>query len=260
MSTRSHPQQTQPMGNLPKAATNQGDSRKGPSSWADKVKVTNANTRYSLDPMPRLPMGQQLIIPEDVMEGVDQWMRCLVGFFPRSKMPYHAINNMAMRVWRTKGLESVTTTANGFILFRFKSQENLQEDDDLLEEAWTLFMEKLGHDIELSREVERIARDIARECTGLPLGVITMAGSLRGLHDLAQQQCLLYCALFPEDHCIERKRLIGYLIDEGIIKRMGSRQVAFDVTTTANGFILKILWKMKRTSPYGNTARQDLSP
>ncbi|KAJ6422489.1 hypothetical protein OIU84_027449 [Salix udensis] len=126
MSTRSHPQQTQPMGNLPKAATNQGDSRKAPSSWADKVKVTNANTRYSLDPMPRLPMGQQLIIPEDVMEGVDQWMRCLVDFFPGSKMPYHAINNMGMRVWRTKGLESVTTTANGFILFRFKSQENLQ--------------------------------------------------------------------------------------------------------------------------------------
>ena len=88
--------------------------------------------------------------------------------------------------------------------------------------------------------MERIAIDIARECAGLPLGVITMAGSLRGvdgiyewrnilkrlkesksrdmedevfrllrfsyyqLHDLAQQ-CLLYCALFPDDHCIERE-------------------------------------------------------
>uniref|UniRef100_A0A6N2MR19 DUF4283 domain-containing protein n=1 Tax=Salix viminalis TaxID=40686 RepID=A0A6N2MR19_SALVM len=33
---------------------------------------------------------------------------------------------MAMRVWRAKGLESVATTANGFILFRFKNQANLQ--------------------------------------------------------------------------------------------------------------------------------------
>ncbi|KAG5223898.1 disease resistance protein [Salix suchowensis] len=120
---------------------------------------------------------------------------------------------------------------------------------------------KLGHDIALSLEVERIARDIARECAGLPLGVITMAGSLRGvdglhewrntlkklkesksrddvfwilrcsydqIHDFAQQQCFLYCALFPEDYRIEREQLIGYLIDEGIIKRMGSRQAAFD--------------------------------
>jgi len=48
------------------------------------------------------------------------------------------------------------------------------------------------------------------------------------LHDLAQQQCLLYCALFPEDHHIVREELTGFLIDEGIIERMGSRQAAFD--------------------------------
>jgi disease resistance protein RPS2 len=38
----------------------------------------------------------------------------------------------------------------------------------------------------------------------------------------------LYCALFPEDHRIKRKRLIGYLIDEGIIKGKRSRGDAFD--------------------------------
>ncbi|KAJ6419676.1 hypothetical protein OIU84_029740 [Salix udensis] len=113
-------------GTLPKTPPNQGDNKKTTSSWADKVKVTNADTRYSLEPIPRLPVGQQLVIPEDVMDGVDKWMRCLVGFFPGNKMPYHAINNMAMRVWRAKELESVATTANGFILFRFKNQANLQ--------------------------------------------------------------------------------------------------------------------------------------
>jgi hypothetical protein len=96
--------------------------------------------------------------------------------------------------------------------------------------------------------VEGIAKAIARECAGLPLGIITVARSLRGvddlhewrntlkklresefkdkevfkllrfsydrLGDLALQQCLLYCALFPEDDRIKRERLIGYLIDE----------------------------------------------
>jgi hypothetical protein len=131
-------------------------------------------------------------------------------------------------------------------------------------EAWTLFMEKLGRDIALSPEVEGIAKAVARECAGLPLGIIILARSLRGvddlhewrntlkklresvyrdmdekvfqvlrvsyarLGDLALQQCLLYCALFPEDHVIERMQLIGYLIDEGIVKGIRSRGDAFD--------------------------------
>ena len=102
------------------------------------------------------------------------------------------------------------------------------------DEAWTLFMEKLKHDVELSPEVEQIAKSVTTECAGLPLGIITMAGSMRGvddlhewrntleklkeskvrdmedegfrllrfsydrLDDLALQQCFLYCALFPE--------------------------------------------------------------
>ena len=35
--------------------------------------------------------------------------------------------------------------------------------------------QKLGHDIPLSPEVELIAVAVARECAGLPLGIITMA-------------------------------------------------------------------------------------
>jgi disease resistance protein RPS2 len=44
--------------------------------------------------------------------------------------------------------------------------------------------------------------------------------------DLALQQCLT--KLFPENHRIQRESLIGYLIDEGIIKGMRSRKDAFD--------------------------------
>ncbi|KAJ6749810.1 hypothetical protein OIU85_000443 [Salix viminalis] len=111
-----------------KATGQQGqlNGRKSPVSWAEKVKVTNANSRFSLEPLARPPPGEQLVIPEEAMEDSEQWSRCLVGFFPGYKFPYHAINSMAMRVWKSKGLESVTTTANGFILFRFKDQNELQ--------------------------------------------------------------------------------------------------------------------------------------
>jgi hypothetical protein len=131
-------------------------------------------------------------------------------------------------------------------------------------EAWILFMENLGRDIVVSPEVERIAKAAAKECAGLPLRIIIVAGSLRGVDDLhewrntlkklresefrdmdekvfqvlrvsynrlgdvALQQCLLYCALFPEDQEIKREELIGYLINEGIIKGMRSRGDAFD--------------------------------
>jgi disease resistance protein RPS2 len=46
------------------------------------------------------------------------------------------------------------------------------------------------------------------------------------LDDLALQQCFLYCALFPQG--ISRDDLIGYLIDEGIIDGIKSRQAEFD--------------------------------
>jgi disease resistance protein RPS2 len=49
-------------------------------------------------------------------------------------------------------------------------------------------------------------------------------------NDLALQQCLLYCALYPEDHKIEREELICYMIDEGIVEGTRSRQAAFDLT------------------------------
>jgi len=158
-----------------------------------------------------------------------------------------------------KGCKLIMTTRSEIICHRMACQHKIKVKPLSEGEAWTLFMEKLGHDIELSPE---IAEAIARECAGLPLGISIVAGSLRGVNDLhewsntlkklkesefrdkevfkllrfsydrvgdlALQQCLLYCALFPENHRIKRESLIGYLIDVGIIKGMRSRKDAFD--------------------------------
>ena len=120
---------------------------------------------------------------------------------------------------------------------------------------------------ELSPNFVMIAKSIVKECAGLPLAIVTMAGSMRGVNDLhewtnalmelqrsiarqedmgegvfqvlrysytrlndpALQQCLLYCALFPEDYLITRPALIHYLIVEGILdQERDTRQEKFD--------------------------------
>jgi len=165
---------------------------------------------------------------------------------------------------QVEGCKLILTTRLVKVCQQMKTQHTIKVQPISEREAWTLFIERLGHDITLSPKVERIAMDVVRECAGLPLGIITMAGSMRGvdephewrntlkklkeskckemedevfrllrfsydqLNDLALQQCLLYCAFYPEDYRIEREELIGYLIDEGIIEEMRSRQAAFD--------------------------------
>ncbi|XP_034918647.1 probable disease resistance protein At4g27220 [Populus alba] len=161
------------------------------------------------------------------------------------------------------GCKLILTSRLAKVCQQMKTQHAIKVQPISEREAWTLFIERLGDDIALSPEVKRIAVEVVRECAGLPLGIITMAGSMRGvdelhewrntlnklkqskcremedevfrllrfsydqLNDLALEKCFLYCALYPEDHWIEREELIGYLIDEGIIEEM-SRQAAFD--------------------------------
>uniref|UniRef100_A0A6N2KG96 BED-type domain-containing protein n=1 Tax=Salix viminalis TaxID=40686 RepID=A0A6N2KG96_SALVM len=161
-----------------------------------------------------------------------------------------------------KGCKLITTTRSKRVCQQISCQHKIEVKPLSEVEAWTLFMETLGH--EITRAVERIAKAVARECAGLPLGIITLAVSLRGVDKLNEwrstlkqlgesgywdmdekvfrvlrvscdrlddglplQKCLLYCALFPEDDLIEREELIDFLIDEGMIEEI-RRQDAFD--------------------------------
>ncbi|OWM66596.1 hypothetical protein CDL15_Pgr013813 [Punica granatum] len=120
------------------------------------------------------------------------------------------------------------------------------------EEAWALFVQTLGSDLPPSRKL--VAEDIVKDCEGLPLAIVVMAGSMRGevedhvweatlenlkrpgileqsmkenvfpilVHsynrlDKKKQLCFLTCALYPEDWSIPRQELIELCIDEGVI-------------------------------------------
>ncbi|KAI5554467.1 hypothetical protein BDE02_19G015200 [Populus trichocarpa] len=177
---------------------------------------------------------------------------------------------------QVEGCKLILTTRSEKVCQQMKTQHMVKVQPISEREAWTLFIERLGDDIQFSPEIEQIAKDVVRECAGLPLGIITMAGSMRGvdqlyewrstlkklkeskcremkdevfrllrfsydqLNDLALQQCLLYCALYPEDHRIEREELIGYLIDVRIIEEMRSRQAAFDEGHTMLDKLIKV--------------------
>ncbi|GLT96081.1 hypothetical protein SLE2022_137300 [Rubroshorea leprosula] len=135
------------------------------------------------------------------------------------------------------------------------------------EEALKLFLNKVGktvlsdHGGSIRKHLESTLKGIVDECDGLPLAIVTVAGSLKGISEpqswraaLKQlqdckrnvagtdndafkilkfsydrlknseiQYCFLYCALYPEDHNIPKEDIIEYWIDEGFIDEMGTR-------------------------------------
>ncbi|KAL3498593.1 hypothetical protein ACH5RR_041325 [Cinchona calisaya] len=130
------------------------------------------------------------------------------------------------------------------------------------EEAWELFQVKLGRSYKVSSDLKSIAKSMARKCAGLPLAITTVAGSMKGVHDIFEwrdalddleqysvgeddkvfpileysynrlrdqrlKDCFLTCSLYPEDCKIDRDELIMLFISEGLIEKR-SRRADFD--------------------------------
>ncbi|RWR88007.1 putative disease resistance protein isoform X1 [Cinnamomum micranthum f. kanehirae] len=128
------------------------------------------------------------------------------------------------------------------------------------EESWEFFKEIVGSVI-LSKDIESLARDVAKECCNLPLAIKTVGGSMCGvdnarvwkcalknlkeangkfegidkvfvplkfsytrLGDTLLQYCFLFCSLYPEDHKISANELINNWICEGLIDKRGTRE------------------------------------
>jgi len=78
---------------------------------------------------------------EEVLKGtIEQWNRCVIGLFPGFKLPYHTVNTIASRVWKHCGLENVMTTSTGFMIFRFRTEAEMQA---VLEKVYGCFEAKL---------------------------------------------------------------------------------------------------------------------
>ncbi|KAJ6925337.1 hypothetical protein NC651_009875 [Populus alba x Populus x berolinensis] len=125
-STSTLPTPCLPVLTKPKQPTKKPTASTSQTSWADRVRVSDSSTRFTLDPLPRQPVGHCLKISEQILlENKDQWMRCMIGFILGFKLPYHAVNAIATKAWRSCGLETIMTTANGFMIFRFKTEKEM---------------------------------------------------------------------------------------------------------------------------------------
>ncbi|GKV46896.1 hypothetical protein SLEP1_g53855 [Rubroshorea leprosula] len=139
------------------------------------------------------------------------------------------------------------------------------------QESLHLFLDKVGRDVLRIPSLEEILQLMVAECAGLPLAIVVIAGSMRGVEDIFEwrnalrelrqcvvdtekdsedqifkrlkfsydrlpnssiQECFLYCSLHPEDWEIRRKDLIEAWICEGIVEKLGSRREMHDKGNT----------------------------
>ncbi|GLT50815.1 hypothetical protein SLA2020_242770 [Shorea laevis] len=136
------------------------------------------------------------------------------------------------------------------------------------EKSLKLFLDTVGDDISQVTGLKDILKLIVEECAGLPLAIVVIAASMRGVDDvnvwrnaltelrervegvndwddqifqrlrfsfdrldrLDIKRCFLYCSLFREDYEFYRTELIEGWIDDGLIDidALGSRQKAYD--------------------------------
>ncbi|GJN32482.1 hypothetical protein PR202_gb20996 [Eleusine coracana subsp. coracana] len=131
-----------------------------------------------------------------------------------------------------------------------------------MQDAWVLFCRKVFRKAEvpnLSQELQNWGVKIVKKCEGLPLALVAI-GSLLSLRDKSVavwkhfysqliwelqnnpdlnhvdwilnlsykhlpnylKNCFLYCAMFPEDYLLRRKKLIRLWIAEGFVEHRGS--------------------------------------
>ncbi|XP_047261823.1 probable disease resistance protein At4g14610, partial [Capsicum annuum] len=170
-----------------------------------------------------------------------------------------------------EGYKLILTTRLHEVCRKMGCQKQLEVKTLSTDDAWELFRKGLGSETQLSPDIESVAKSMAERCDGLPLGLITLAGSMRGvtdirewrnalnefpedmesdvfkvlkysydrLRDTTMQECFLYCALYPEDYKIGRDELIGRFIMEGLVKG-SSREDEFNHGHTILNKLVKL--------------------
>ncbi|KAL3737189.1 hypothetical protein ACJRO7_026022 [Eucalyptus globulus] len=153
------------------------------------------------------------------------------------------------------GSKVVFTTRSKQVCHQMGANETCEVSCLKPEEALALFEKNIGKSLEnCDDDIQRLAKDIAKECKGLPLALITVGRAMAGrehpdewhyalttlrnkphqlsgmekvyhilefsynsLSDSIIKFCFLYCCLFPEDYLIDSHDLIELWIGEGLL-------------------------------------------
>ncbi|XP_058089407.1 disease resistance protein At4g27190-like [Magnolia sinica] len=158
-----------------------------------------------------------------------------------------------------EGCKIIFTTRSEDVCRGMESQVNIKVHVLSDDESWKLFKEKAG-DVVDDPSLHTKAREVFKECGGLPLAIITLGRALRGVRnsnvwDNALSQLkksaprdirgmedrvyqsikvsydhlrpelkpgFLFCSLFPEDYDIDVERMIRLWKGEGCLEDVGS--------------------------------------
>ena len=82
------------------------------------------------------------------------------------------------------GCKLLLTTRSLDVCRRMNCQRSVKVRTLSEEESWSLFAEVLGNYEELSQNAKVIAKLVAKECAGLPLGIEVVSASMTGVFDV----------------------------------------------------------------------------
>ncbi|KAJ4837273.1 hypothetical protein Tsubulata_017330 [Turnera subulata] len=157
------------------------------------------------------------------------------------------------------------------------------------EESWTLFCRKTFKGNSCPHHLEDICKNILRKCEGLPLAIVAISGVLAtkdkrridewemvrrslgaeiegndklmnlkkvlslSFNDLPYylKSCFLYLSIFPEEHLIERLRLIRLWVAEGFVEAKYGKEIEDVAEDYFNELLSRSLLQVSETSSDG---------
>ncbi|KAF8026135.1 hypothetical protein BT93_F2826 [Corymbia citriodora subsp. variegata] len=195
------------------------------------------------------------------------------------------------------GCKLILTTRSLDICRQMECDELIKLESLPENEAWQLFAKNLGRRVVFAPEVESVAKSVAKECAGLPLGIRVVSGSMRGkeniyewrnalkelkeakfegkemedqvfevlkfsfirLNDPVVRRCFLYLALYPEDFEISTADLLRNLVYLDFFSDLKSPEAQYDRGhTIVNKLVNVCLLERSQASDFGRLKMHDL--
>ncbi|XP_077212767.1 putative disease resistance protein At4g27220 isoform X2 [Tasmannia lanceolata] len=163
-----------------------------------------------------------------------------------------------------KGCQIIITTRRLDLCSMMNCEKKIEVQLLPEQDSWNMFKEKA--EIVETDELQSLAREVAKECKGLPLAIVTVARALKGrgssiwanaLQELKRSSprniegvdkevysrlelsynyieseeaklCFLFCCVFPEDHNIEVGVLMRYMMGERVFSDVNNFEEAWD--------------------------------
>ncbi|XP_027345070.1 probable disease resistance protein At1g61300 [Abrus precatorius] len=171
------------------------------------------------------------------------------------------------------------TTRFEDVCAKLQAEKKLKVECLSEQEAFQLFCKKVGEDTwKCHGEIEKLAWEMAKECGGLPLALITVGSAMAGvkgveawrqatsdlrsscwvgpvleekvfrvlkfsydkLPDETHRKCFLYCALYPEDFKIKVDGLIYRWIGEGFLDEDKTKKNIYDMHVQGKSIVEKL--------------------